>query len=89
MAPKIGDPMPIIRNCIAMAKPNTSLPVCTNYKVYNICGMGPPSSGGVAVAQILKILEPYDLQSLGYSNPITWQITACFNLYTSNVELIL
>ena len=49
-------------------------PVCVNYKVYKICGMGPPSSGGVAVAQILKILEPYDLQSLGYSNPITWQI---------------
>ncbi len=49
-------------------------PVCINYKVYNICGMGPPSSGGVAVAQILKILEPYDLKSLGFSNPITWQI---------------
>ena len=49
-------------------------PVCVNYKVYKICGMGPPSSGGVAVAQILKILESYDLQSLGYSNPITWQI---------------
>ena len=49
-------------------------PVCIIYKVYNICGMGPPSSGGVAVAQILKILEPYDLKSLGFSNPLTWQI---------------
>ncbi len=49
-------------------------PVCINYKMYDICGMGPPSSGGVAVAQILKILEPYDLKSLGISNPLTWQI---------------
>jgi gamma-glutamyltranspeptidase/glutathione hydrolase len=36
--------------------------------------MGPPSSGGIAVAQILGILEKYDLKSLGYSNPETWQI---------------
>jgi hypothetical protein len=28
IAPKIGDPIPIIRNWIAMAKPKTSLPVC-------------------------------------------------------------
>ena len=49
-------------------------PVCINYKVYNICGMGPPSSGGVAVAQIFKILESYDLKSLGFSNPVAWQI---------------
>ena len=26
-----------------------------------ICGMGPPSSGGIAVAQTLKLLEPFDL----------------------------
>ena len=49
-------------------------PVCINYKVYDLCGMGPPSSGGIAVAQILKIIEPYDLKSLGFSNPLTWQI---------------
>lgn len=49
-------------------------PVCIKYKVYDVCGMGPPSSGGIAVAQILGILERYDLKSLGYSNPATWQI---------------
>ena len=32
-------------------------PICINYKIYDICGMGPPSSGGIAVAQIFKILE--------------------------------
>ncbi len=34
---------------------------CVPYRVYSVCGMGPPSSGGVAVAQILQFLEPFDL----------------------------
>jgi gamma-glutamyltranspeptidase/glutathione hydrolase len=32
-------------------------PVCGAYRVWRICSMGPPSSGGVAVLQILGILE--------------------------------
>jgi gamma-glutamyltranspeptidase/glutathione hydrolase len=32
-------------------------PVCAKYKVYKICGMGPPTSGGMTVIQILKLLE--------------------------------
>jgi gamma-glutamyltranspeptidase/glutathione hydrolase len=35
-------------------------PVCINYREFNVCGMGPPSSGGMAVAQTLKILERYN-----------------------------
>lgn len=35
--------------------------VCTSYRVYWVCGMGPPSSGGIAVAQALGILENFDL----------------------------
>jgi len=39
-------------------------PVCTTYRVqYTICGMPPPSSGGVAVAAILGILENFDLSA--------------------------
>ncbi len=33
------------------------IPVCIDYMGYNVCGMGPPSSGGLAVGQILGILE--------------------------------
>ena len=44
------------------------------YKNYEVCGMGPPSSGGVAVGQTLKLLEPFDLKSLGYENPLSWQL---------------
>jgi len=36
-------------------------PVCTTYRAYEICGMGPPSSGGIAVASTLGILEHFDL----------------------------
>ncbi len=35
--------------------------VCGSYKVYNVCGMAPPSSGGVAVLQILKQLEQHNM----------------------------
>lgn len=36
-------------------------PVCVNYRGFDICGMGPPSSGGLTVGQILKLLEPQDM----------------------------
>jgi len=39
-------------------------PVCIEYRGYNVCGMGPPSSGGLAVGQILGILENFDLSGL-------------------------
>jgi gamma-glutamyltranspeptidase / glutathione hydrolase len=39
----------------------TPAPVCTGYRRHRICGMGPSSSGGVAIAQTLRLLEPYDL----------------------------
>jgi gamma-glutamyltranspeptidase/glutathione hydrolase len=32
-------------------------PVCGAFRTYRVCGMGPPSSGGIAVLQILGILE--------------------------------
>jgi gamma-glutamyltranspeptidase/glutathione hydrolase len=31
--------------------------VCGAFRAYRVCGMGPPSSGGIAVLQILGILE--------------------------------
>ena len=36
-------------------------PVCIEYRGHNVCGMGPPSSGALAVGQILGILENFDL----------------------------
>jgi gamma-glutamyltranspeptidase/glutathione hydrolase len=36
-------------------------PVCIEYRGHNVCGMGPPSSGALAVGQMLGILENFDL----------------------------
>ena len=40
-------------------------PIRTSYRGYEIVGFPPPSSGGVHVAQILNILEQFDLKSMG------------------------
>ena len=39
-------------------------PLCGAYRRWKVCGMPPPSSGGFAVLQILKILERFDLRSV-------------------------
>jgi gamma-glutamyltranspeptidase / glutathione hydrolase len=39
-------------------------PVCAAYRDYQVCGMPPPSSGGIAIAQILGILAQFDLAAL-------------------------
>ena len=36
-------------------------PLCVTYRAYRVCGMPPPSSGGVAIAQILKLIEPFEV----------------------------
>jgi gamma-glutamyltranspeptidase/glutathione hydrolase len=42
---------------LAFYAPVVREPVCTPYRSHLVCGMPPPSSGGIAVAQILGILE--------------------------------
>ncbi|WP_113913546.1 gamma-glutamyltransferase [Roseovarius dicentrarchi] len=39
--------------------------VCAPYRAHEVCGMGPPSSGAIAVGQILGTLAQYDLAALG------------------------
>lgn len=42
-------------------------PVCAPYRAYSVCGMGPPTSGGLTMGQILTMLEQHDLPSMGPS----------------------
>lgn len=51
-------------------------PVCITYRAYKVCGMGPPSSGGITVAMILKQLERFDLAGLGRNSPVAWHLIA-------------
>jgi gamma-glutamyltranspeptidase / glutathione hydrolase len=41
-------------------------PIVFPYRDLKIISMAPPSSGGITLAQILSMLESYDLKSLGY-----------------------
>ncbi|MBP1207886.1 gamma-glutamyltranspeptidase/glutathione hydrolase [Duganella sp. 1411] len=36
-------------------------PICSDYKAWTVCGAPPPSSGGIAIAQMLGILEVKDI----------------------------
>ncbi len=49
-------------------------PVCFIYRALDVCGMGPPSSGGIAIGQILGMAENFDLSSLGPKNVESWRI---------------
>ncbi|NRB33830.1 MAG: gamma-glutamyltransferase [Rhodobacteraceae bacterium] len=49
-------------------------PACAAYRVYVVCGMGPPSSGGLTVGQILGTLNSFDLAGLGPDDPETWRL---------------
>lgn len=48
--------------------------VCTPYRGFEVCGMGPPSSGASTLGQILGLLEPFDLASLGPDSPDAWRL---------------
>ena len=43
-------------------------PVCGSYRKYEICSMAPPSSGGIALVQILNILENFNLNKLDHNS---------------------
>ena len=43
-------------------------PVCGSYRNYEICSMPPPSSGGIALVQILNIIENTDLSNLDHNS---------------------
>ena len=61
---------------IASYKAIQRAPVCGTYRGYRICGMGPSSSGGLAVFETLKQLERFDLTALGPNSPVAWHLIA-------------
>ncbi|MFD3002045.1 gamma-glutamyltransferase [Pontibacter toksunensis] len=51
-------------------------PIIGDYKNYKVISMGPPSSGGIALLQLLQMIEPYNLSKYG------WQSTESVQLMT-------
>ncbi len=44
-------------------------PVIGQYKEYKIISMAPPSSGGIALVEMLEMLEPYPIAQWGFQKP--------------------
>ncbi len=49
-------------------------PIVFNYRDLKIISMSPPSSGGVTINQIFKMIEPFDLASFGHNSEKTIQL---------------
>lgn len=49
-------------------------PIISRYKDYRVITMGPPSSGGIALTQLLKFVEPYPLQKWGWNSDSTTRV---------------
>ncbi|MGZ5443813.1 MAG: gamma-glutamyltransferase [Thermoanaerobaculia bacterium] len=47
-------------------EPTIREPLRGTYRGYEILTMPPPSSGGIALIEMLNMLEPYDLKSMGW-----------------------
>lgn len=48
-------------------------PICMMYRAFEVCGMGPPTSGMLTVGQILGQLESFDIAGMGAS-PQAWHL---------------
>lgn len=49
-------------------------PICSEYREYRVCSMGPPSAGGVALAQMLGMIERFDIKAYGPDDPRSWHV---------------
>ena len=58
----------------SFVKPALTKPTCGKYRKWKICGMGPPSSGGITVLQILGILNNFELSSNNPNDPEVWHL---------------
>ncbi|NER16751.1 gamma-glutamyltransferase [Spongiivirga citrea] len=59
---------------LANYKPAWRDPVVFDYDDKKIISMSPPSSGGVCIAQIMKMIEPYDIDKFGHNSAKTIQV---------------
>jgi gamma-glutamyltranspeptidase/glutathione hydrolase len=48
--------------------------VCAPYRGFDVCGMGPPSSGALTVGQILGLLAPFEMDALGAGSVEAWRL---------------
>jgi len=59
----------ITKDDLAAYQAHERKPVSTSYRGYTVYGPPPPSSGGICLAEMLNILENYDLKKYGRWSP--------------------
>ena len=64
----------LIKEDFNLVNPILTKPVCGNYRNWKVCGMGPPSSGGITVLQILGILNNFKITSDDPNDPEVWHL---------------
>ncbi len=64
-----GNPGRLSRADLAFYQARQRDPVCADYRQWRICSAPPPSSGGIAILQILKLLERFDFQRIRPNTP--------------------
>ena len=52
------------------------VPLTADYKGYKIITVPPPSSGGIILIQLLKMIEPYPFKEWGFHSPQTIHLMA-------------
>lgn len=75
-AASVRNPAVITLRDIANYRAKDRTAVCTTYRVYKLCGMGPPSSGATTVFQILGLIERFDIKAMGKDDPRSWHAIA-------------
>ncbi len=66
----------VTKEDLAAYRPVWRGPVRGSYRGYEMFSMGPPSSGGTHVIEILNILEGYDMAHLGLNTPESIRLMA-------------
>jgi gamma-glutamyltranspeptidase/glutathione hydrolase len=60
----------ITEDDLASYQPTEQAPVSGTYRGYEVYGMPPPSSGGVAIIEMLNILEGFNLKEIGHNSAL-------------------
>ncbi|MCD9507809.1 gamma-glutamyltransferase [Photobacterium phosphoreum] len=70
----VGNPGVLSSIDLASYRVKQRSPVCAPYRQYQICGMGPPSSGALTLGQIMAMLSHYPLAKMGADNINSWRL---------------
>jgi len=80
----------ITREDLKAYQPKKRTPIRGRYRDYKIIAMPPPSSGGVALLEMLNIVEGYDLKGDGYASARTvhWIVEAMRRAFADRAQYL-